>query len=421
MVTCPRCHTGNLLDSEFCRKCGAGLPEDAREAARARQSETLAEADRLLAAGDAGAALALATGTLDTDPDSPRALTLAMEAHLKRGEKAAALTYADRLVELSPDSELDRLRRDYLRESLERGSSLPDAAQRRYAVVAGVSAMVFLAGIGYFFSTATRPNPTVPSGAVATTAPVTPTGFGTGPATTQTPAEPNRTEPTQEPEARPNPTPPPATTTTTPGPGDVPPVRDETPRPTATPPRPVPGVAPSGPALSPGGGLPPASGEEEPVAPVVPPVAPSNSVDPAPRPQATRPTPKPSAGTIEIEVSQRRPSSGGAGGGAAPATPSAAGGSRAYTEIGLQKFQTGDLPGAAAAFEQALTAGGDPVSLNQRLAQTYSRLGRRGDAAAAYRRAIVAIDSALGAGKGDRGRLERVRETCQSALAALGG
>ena len=107
-------------------------------------------------------------------------------------------------------------------------------------------------------------------------------------------------------------------------------------------------------------------------------------------------------------------------GGSDPAA-SAGDGSRAYTRMGNEQFQIGNYSGAASSLEQALRAGGDAVSVNQRLGQSYQSLGRKSDAVAAYQRCIEACSSAIGRGRGDSTRLKAVKDACESAVSQLQG
>jgi tetratricopeptide (TPR) repeat protein len=89
--------------------------------------------------------------------------------------------------------------------------------------------------------------------------------------------------------------------------------------------------------------------------------------------------------------------------------------------VGTEQYQLGNYAAAARSYEQAVREGGDAIVLNQRIGQSYSRLGRNSEAAEAYRRCIAACDAAIASGRGNRGRQESVKATAEQALKVLQG
>ena len=75
--------------------------------------------------------------------------------------------------------------------------------------------------------------------------------------------------------------------------------------------------------------------------------------------------------------------------------------------VARNHFIVGDFAKAADAWEKALEAGASPASTNQRLAQCYEKLGRKADAIAAYKRSIQEYE-----------KLDQTDELVKSALDA---
>lgn len=93
---------------------------------------------------------------------------------------------------------------------------------------------------------------------------------------------------------------------------------------------------------------------------------------------------------------------------------------QALLQTARQHYLTGKYDLAARAYDQALRAGADPASTNQRLGQCYEKLNRKSDAIQAYSRAISAAQSQMNSG-GNRERLQNMVDSCQQALNVLRG
>jgi tetratricopeptide (TPR) repeat protein len=113
-----------------------------------------------------------------------------------------------------------------------------------------------------------------------------------------------------------------------------------------------------------------------------------------------------------IEINVHKPASNGGGGADANANE---GGLTTLMKVAQDKFQLGKYGESAAAYEKALRMGGDAGRINQRLGQCYQHLNRTSDAIAAYSRAESALQSALNGGRASaKAPLESVRQALQT-------
>ena len=410
MLACKHCSTSNSLDSTFCKKCGTAVPSDQKREATLQLDKLIDEGLSALNAGRSAEALAIADAAIATDPTHLGALQLKSTVHERRGEIADALQSAERIVELNPDSELDRIKRNGLRTSL-LNATAPVAPNRSLAFAAAAAAMVLVACAGVLIARKPGEAPAVPTVA-SNDAPIVepsvfapPTQAESAPAAApQAAAKPNEVVvgdsrlPTRDPGMS----------------AELPPangrIGDTE-------------IKPYEPNV--GGTLPPAGGTGSGAAPsnnppkAKPPVAKTDrDADPNPDPLPPSAGTQEDAGQIEISVSKvGGPRKGG--GQMIPETRT--NGSTAYARVGTERFGLGDYAGAATNLEKAVAGGGDAVGLNLRLAQAYSRLGRNSDAAAAYERSRAAADSALAGGKGNKELLTEQRATADAGLKTVRG
>jgi tetratricopeptide (TPR) repeat protein len=127
-----------------------------------------------------------------------------------------------------------------------------------------------------------------------------------------------------------------------------------------------------------------------------------------PKPPVQDP-PKNDPGIIEIEVSKNSGKPANDGGGEVAPTGN---GRQALIATARSQMMAGNYSAAANTYERALRAGADPASTNQRLGQCYAQMGRNGDAVAAYTRAAAAFEKA--------GNTQGA-EACRQAVKVLGG
>jgi len=426
MVSCKHCATFNNLDSDFCRRCGTPLPDDDRKEAQLKLDVLIGEGVKALGEGRIEEALAVAESATMANPASISAWALKSDCHARRGEIAEALECAERLVELNPDSELDKIKRNQLRSALVsslRISAMPD---RRAAIVGACAAFVLVLFLGA--AAAMFRNSKDSSGQVADNRLTNesgqnpgngfyPNGAGDVPVQSQDKSSQNAVKTQTD-----------AT--------DVPAVtNDVTSR--------KPSVVNFGTGLPsvPEGMLPrpdgsaaeinirPVSPDVKGSVPVNPPISggTAKGEDPDPNPTSTPSSsdtvaaspPKEGAGFIEINVRQgRNPRINNSG---SDSTQTSIGGIEALVKTGTQQFQLNNYSGAAGTYERALKLGGSPAILNQRLGQSYEHLGRTSDAALAYQRAVAAGQADLAFGRGNKERTQSIVDSCRQALKALPG
>lgn len=424
MVNCSKCQTPNSLDSKFCKLCGAPIAEDDLNAALSEQEALVAEGYRIFSEGRTDEARLVAETVLASDPPSTSALSLKGMCHERGGEIAEALDCFERVVALNPDSPLDKIKVTHLRNTLASRIGEEPAPDRRRALFAAIAATALVVSVGVAISGLVNRNQAesaskgdAPGAGVV--APYTPIqqGGATGPGTQNVPVgagQPNASQGTAQPNAT-----------------GIPPAG-------AANPGVAPGGAPSAPINpNPNIGRLPAPGS----APWVPPGIPENvSIDPTnrnpnpgtngaapppsqppgvdpnegPDPKIGGPTKEP-AGVIDIRVSRPNPASGGG-----VSVPDSGSGD-ALARAGRQRQLAGRYPEAIKLYEQALRAGSDPGSTNQRLGQCFANLGRLGESAVAYQRAVTAYEAQLQSGGGDRARLEAALDACRQALKVVKG
>lgn len=412
MISCKQCGTHNSLDSTFCRKCGNGFEEIEIQDGRAKLEALTVEGNLAFHEGRTDEALAVAENVLLSDPNAVSALWLKAICHERRDEIAHALECADRIVELNPDSDLDKIRRNQLRAKL--ASQLHvEKPDRRIALVGAVAACVLVLCVGALAANMARADRTPTDSSVAQNQPQntllnTPTNQ-TQTDEAQTPNQ-GSGQPNQNTGASP------ASGSGSLGVGDVPPIQS----------RPGSNYQPNidPPKVESGTTLPQVQGGIGPVT-----IDPNVMIVPKenkPPQKGTSDDPKPDTtmsnegvvadnaadqGEIDIRLSS----------GSGPKAGSDSNGVKSQSLTANNAFELGNYRQAASLFEQAIRNGGDPVSLNQRLGQTYERLGQLGEAKEAYRRAVQAGESALASGRGNPDRISSALDSCKAALRKLGG
>jgi len=446
MVSCRQCATLNTLDSAYCRKCGVALPAEDVTEAQAKLDSLVAEGFTSFNEGRTDEALAIAERALDSNPTMVLALSLASDVFVRRGDLATALDYADKVVELNPDSDLDRIRRNQLRTRIqsEIRVSEPD---RRSAMVAAVAAVVLVGCIGAIGAKfISQPKPEEKGVLVSNLSPganlvnpagnlgaananpnpaTTPAGGGTGvgngtPSTTQSAGSGDTGNDTR------------GDDTTNSGYTDrrrndgqqnFPLARYSGDSLPAVGPTTITPLRPSGPE---------AGGVDPQPQPETNPTTEASKTKPDPdktteKGLSVAPEPEPDPGQITISVRKAGTSSprpNGTAGGTVPVNNSEAisgAGVQALLRSASQQFQAGNLTASATSYERALANGADPISTNQRLAMVYERLGRNGEAINAYNRVIQAAQAALTSGSGNSSRVQNALDTAKQAVRALGG
>ncbi|MCW5937530.1 MAG: tetratricopeptide repeat protein [Fimbriimonadaceae bacterium] len=91
----------------------------------------------------------------------------------------------------------------------------------------------------------------------------------------------------------------------------------------------------------------------------------------------------------------------------------------ALVRTARQQFLSGKFADAARTYERALKLGVSPASANHRLAQCYVNLKRRPEAKAAYERALSAYERMLEKGQGDPKLIQSYIDECKQAIGHL--
>lgn len=413
MIVCKHCSAKNELDSKFCKSCGLGLSDEDRDRARAEVEKLVADGYSLLGQGRTEEAAMIAEKVLEDAPDFAEALSLLGMCHERNHEPLAALTCYERVVELRPDSALDKVKVQQLRKAISREALEVKQPNRSLALVGALAAIVLVGSIGGIVATlVARPASAAMN---ADPAPEPAAGAPFSNKELNVPTKPNAAAPEAQPDANPG-------ADVAAGAGDR--VRNDQPR----------VVIPSGrgPAVLPdpsgrGGGSEAVGSEDPGTQPVRPPindivVVPSggggrpNPEDP--QPETTRPggggaetEPEDPMKGIEIKVHKGTP----VGNGGSEQVGNSEGGLTTLLKAAREQFMLGKWASAASMYERALRAGGDPGSVNQRLGQCYQRLGRNGDAIAAYSRAEAALQAQVNAGRSSaKPALDAVRQALQN-------
>ncbi len=397
MVSCKQCNGQNSLDSAFCKKCGATLDANDITIANEKLTTMIADGNRLFADSRTEDALLVAETAVAHNPSSAAAISLKGMCLERKGMLAEALECFERVVQLEPDSTLDKLKVNDLKNMLVvekfEVNRTPD---RRVAVMGAVAAGLLVVAVGAIFAKANASSNETPKNLVAMNDATKPLTFSEV-LPTQNPVNQNQpttqAPPAVDPNQQPN--------------FDGNTGRGNTGRPNlnldryngGSIPRPNGGAESSIPPVRvelPNGGLPPTGGSNQETQPQ-PPAGPNRDPDPGTlnsggNDQTTPAKPANDPGIIEIEVSKGSPNRNGSNGGSA--SPNTGNGRQALIATARNQMQTGNYAAAASTYERALRAGADQASTNQRLGQCYSYMGRNGDAIAAYTRAAAAFEKA---------------------------
>ena len=419
MISCPKCATSNTLDSAFCRKCGAALPQDLVQAEQVKLEELVALGMTAFSEGKTDEAQAIAENAVISNPNYADAHALKGMVHERKGEYAEALDALETVVALNPDSAIDKIKLNQLRTTIANRAAKEPESDKKYAWVMGISAAVLVLCVGvliakYGFNN-TPPAGTTDSRLLANNGPqFNPTNTrstadqeqGTvqrPPVTTNqgSPSEGNR-----------------------PGAGDVPSVGGNTSPQVRTGTGLKPYTGPPINAGDTGGSLPPVTVNPGDITnPQVdrqdprPPVKKTENIDP-PVERKDPPKSKDNPGYISITdagTTDPKPSAGGS------ESIDKGNGRETLVRVGDELYNGGDLAGAAKAYERALASGADHGRYNQRLGDIYRRLGQKSEAVAAYERALEVFQSRKAAGKGDPDATQRSIDSCQQAIKVLKG
>lgn len=408
MLTCTACGSRAALESKFCAQCGALIPLEDAQAAKAEATRQLAEGQRLYAQGRAAEALLIAENLVQGSPDDVAALALLGDCLERTGRIDEALQTYERVVALEPTSALDRIRVSHLRRLAETSEPAAAGPDRRHAAWMALAATVLVMSVGSAIVVGNRQRPTVTTEGLMAEADLPQARpFATpAPVPTKGTAANQTQQPTERSEEQTGTTEQPATGTRRVTPGRAGSMSPGTlPDPARAADRVDDGYRPMNPFNVVPEQLPPAQ-------------PPSNDPEPS-RVAESRPAdPEP---PVEREVIDIKPSGNERESVGGSETTDGANEAETLIRVARQQVLAGNYSQAARAYERALRAGASPASTNQRLAQCYEKLGQRGDAVAAYRRALSAYESLIARGVGDSRLLQTQADACRQALRVLGG
>ena len=416
MVTCKSCQTKNSLDSRFCRNCGVGLPEDEIKVEREQLDLLLAEGYKKLSAGETEEAALIASAAIVSDPSSASAMSLLAMTHERRGEMAEALECYERVLEINPDSALDKIRITQLRTTLAAHAKAKPAPDRRTALVGALAAVIFVSCLGGAIAMMNqgKPSGTVASKETASANQMLEEGFTNPNVAAANPNAANNAagnQGTQPPNNNPNNAGNGAAGNNSSAPGpiasnpgnrlpdiSVPPVRIEptgpiNPNPTGNQNNTTGNQGNGSNSTNTSGGNRGNDGIDP-------------KIDDGSKP-AEPAKPKDDPGVIEIKRS----------GGGGPNLGGSTDVDRPNDSANLLKqareqFQLGRFDGAASLYERAVKNGASGGSVHQRFGQCYEKLGRKADAIASYNRAVQAYEASQNAAG---------LESCRQALKILQG
>lgn len=416
LVTCDSCGKSNTLDGAYCRFCGHTLPQEGVADARSQQEAILNEGFRLLKEGRHDEAWLAAGVALEAEPSSIKALSLKGEAAEALGDWDTSLEAYERILELSPDSAVERIKVAHLRKLITQRAIEEEAAARRkrLSLAAALATVIAVGGIGLGFGLTQSKPERSREGLVASRDPemrsfqappgnsaADPSASGadteTGTSGDANPASPGGTssgggEQAATPETRAN-----GTGSRNPRTLPLPQARSSDPGTEPLEP-PVPGNLTLTPTETAGASAPP-----------------NRTANPEPKPETAPPTAevptRSNDGVIEIRPSPNATPAGTA----RPNEDASPVRAEALIRVAREHQQLGRYDQAADAYRKAISAGADPGVTHQRLAETYARMGRNDDAVAAYERAIAAYR------RSNSARAQAAIDVCRQAVRVLRG
>lgn len=410
MTSCENCGRANMADSKFCRECGVALTPLLKNVLREENLKMVSDAQRLFGDGRYEEATLVSTAILENDPDCVEALALRGDCHERLGEYELAVACYRRILEIRPDSQLDRIRAARL-EKLVTSNELEVGEPRhgrRTALGAAIAAAVLLVSSGLALIIA-RPVDSNQGGELAgatstpfISVPPIPGYSSYVPLNNQARPGDADLEELESAERGGRTLPRMSANSATRNAGIIPgaaldAIRDPT-VPSLTDPRDLMRIPPFNPGIVPGTVLAETraiddpdpgvvgNGEEsdDPLSRMIIVVKPSEQIDPTAGSQ-----------TVQDRATE----------------------ADTLIRVARNHFIVGDFAKAADAWEKALTAGAYPASTNQRLAQCYEKLDRKADAVAAYKRAIEEFEKL---DQNDE-RVKSALDSCRQALKLLEG
>ncbi len=148
MVACPKCVTNNTLDSTFCKKCGAVLPVSVIEEEQEKLKEIVAKGMESYQTGNLEESMAIAEHSILANPSYGEAYALKGLVHERKGEYAEALDSYETVVALNPDSTIDKIKLNQLRNAFAQRQAGDPKPDRKNAALIAVAATFLVAAMG---------------------------------------------------------------------------------------------------------------------------------------------------------------------------------------------------------------------------------------------------------------------------------
>ena len=160
MVACPKCVINSTLDSAFCKKCGAVLPVAVIEEEQEKLKEIVSKGMESYQAGNLEEAMAIAEHSILSNPTYGEAYALKGLVHERRAEYAEALDSYETVVALNPDSTIDKIKLNQLRNAFATRQAEPNIDRRGAIFVAGAAMLAVLAvgAVTYGFIQSSKEN-----------------------------------------------------------------------------------------------------------------------------------------------------------------------------------------------------------------------------------------------------------------------
>jgi tetratricopeptide (TPR) repeat protein len=427
MILCNLCQTQNGLESKFCKQCGTALPDDAVKEASDRFDKLVQEGYGLFNQSRTAEAIQVAQNAVRDNPQSANAYSLLGMCFERTGQLAEALDAFERVLDLSPESPLDRIKVSQLRHSLTEHLKIDTRSNKRFAMIGAFSVAVIIFVGGIFLAFAQRSKAPVASTDTTTVA------SNIRPFDTANPAAQAVNQPTQ---AAPN-----LVT-----PQSVTPASQQQVTPTVTAQRPKANIFEGDAAAPAESASDPGETDSSPkfgplhIQPETTPATPNTqqsllggSSDPVPvdasstaKPADSSADPKPEEaakapddpGIIQISVTHRSSGGGSAQSSAGSSDPNEL---QALLKTAKNEFLLGHYDSSARTYGRSMIIGGDSASINQRIGMCYQKLGKTDDAVVAYQHAISSYQGALNSGTGNSKRLQSGLDACKQALKLLKG
>lgn len=141
MIVCKGCTAENTEDSKFCKLCGAALELTKPAISPEDVEPMLKDGFKLVQEGRTVEALFLANSLVEAAPQSHSAYALLGMAHEESGDIRSAVEAYEKVVELNPESAIDRIKLGQLKRKLEVSAAPEELEVRARNWVAGFSAV----------------------------------------------------------------------------------------------------------------------------------------------------------------------------------------------------------------------------------------------------------------------------------------